>query len=105
MHAKKQSSCVDRDLSTHVNLRIIKIGQGEVYKSLPVDRAADDCKFGPGFAQHFRMNEDMPRTRDFSLFVSTPIGNQSPSTTPLGVNPHTFALTRIYRIGAFWVPS
>ena len=27
---KKQSPCVDRDLSTHVNLRIIKIGQGEV---------------------------------------------------------------------------
>ena len=30
MHAKKKSPCVDRDLSTHVNLRIIKIGQGEV---------------------------------------------------------------------------
>ena len=27
---QKQSHCVDRDLSTHVNLRIIKIGQGEV---------------------------------------------------------------------------
>ena len=27
---KKQSHCVDRDLSTHVNLRIITIGQGEV---------------------------------------------------------------------------
>ena len=27
---KKKSHCVDRDLSTHVNLRIIKIGQGEV---------------------------------------------------------------------------
>ena len=46
------------------------------------------------------MNEDMPTTRDFSLFVSTPAGNHSPRTTPIGVNPHTFALTRIFRAGS-----